>query len=76
MTVFHLLLSTEWKVCNMTQGWGAGDAIAPPTFLKMGRKVALSTPNISRLVPYAPKRSTLSEPEFEKDNFFSPSHAH
>ena len=31
----------------MTQGWGAGDAIAPPTFLKMGRKVALSTPNIS-----------------------------
>ena len=47
-----------------------------PKLAQMGRKVALSTPNISRLVPYAQKRSTLSEPEFEKDNFFSPSHAH
>ena len=29
---------------------GTGGAIAPPIFLKIGEKVAFSTPNISKLV--------------------------
>ena len=35
---------------------GAGGAIAPPIFLKIGEKVAFSTPNISRLVLNAPQK--------------------
>ena len=31
-------------------------AIAPPIFLKIGGKLAFSTPNISRLVPKGPQR--------------------
>ena len=36
---------------------GAGGAIAPPIFLKVGEKVAFSTPNNSRLVLYAPDKA-------------------
>ena len=35
---------------------GAGGAIAPPIFLKIGGKLAFSIPNISRLVRNGPKR--------------------
>ena len=35
---------------------GAGGAIAPPIFLKIGEKVAFSTPNISILVLNAPQK--------------------
>ena len=35
---------------------GAGGAIAPPIFLKIGGQLAFSTPNNSRLVPNGPRR--------------------
>ena len=38
---------------------GAGGAIAPPIFLKIGEKVAFSTPNISRLVFNASQKELL-----------------
>ena len=34
---------------------GVGGAVAPPIFLKIGGKIAFSTPNISRLVPNGPQ---------------------
>ena len=35
---------------------GSGGAIAPPIFLDVRKKVVFSTPNISRLVLYAPQK--------------------
>ena len=40
----------------MYRAGGNGGAIAPPIFLKIGEKVAFSTPNISRLVLNAPQK--------------------
>ena len=42
-----------WLNCRAGGTGGAGGAIAPPIFLKIGGKVALSTPNISWLVSNA-----------------------
>ena len=41
------------SVCLLSRDGGNGGAIAPLIFLKIGRKVAISTTNISRLVPNA-----------------------
>ena len=55
-SVFHHLPSVSLKqlcpLAHLRAGGtgGAGGAIAPPIFLKIGERLAFSTPNISRLV--------------------------
>ena len=54
MTTYHMGTGTE----------GTESAIAPPIFLKIGKIVSFSTPNISRLKEGATPKKVISTPTF------------